>query len=366
VRIIGLLVVAALVAAVVGYVAGRAAVDDTGSGAPGSPTAGTTVAPGGQGSGGAGSGARFSGSGLDIPALLATVAPSVVAVEVGVASNGRVRQVGAGSGVVISSDGLVLTNAHVVQPTDQLGRSITNVVLNVQLADGDERSATLLGAAPGNDIALLRVDDTSGLVPIAMGSSTDLRVGDDVVAIGNALGLGNSPTVTRGIVSAKDRTLQVDGTLTLSDLIQTDAAINPGNSGGALVNASGELIGINSAGIPRAQNVGFAIAIDSVKPLIDDLRAGRTATTTPPTAVLGVTLVASAAGVVVAGVATGSGAAAAGIQDGDVVLRIGSTTITAPDDVRRALTDRAPGDVVEVEIDRSGTRRTVTARLGSR
>ena len=205
---------------------------------------------------------------LDIHTLIARVSPSVVSIEITQAG----RPVSAGSGVVVSSNGLVVTNAHVVDLTDQNGRRLTNPAVYVRLADGSQRAATIVGSAPSNDIALVRVVNTSGLVPVAIGNSDTLEVGDDVVAIGNALDLGATPTVTKGIISAKNRTLQVDATTELTGLLQTDAAINHGNSGGALLNASGQLVGLNSAGISDAQNIGFAIASNTFVPLISQLQ----------------------------------------------------------------------------------------------
>lgn len=230
-------------------------------------------------------------TGLDIHTLIDRVSPSVVAIEIGqLTQGGQVQPVAAGSGVVISADGLVVTNAHVVDLTDRRGLPMANAVITATMADGTSRSIEVLGSSPQNDIAILRLKDTANLVPAVLGDSDALRVGDDVVAIGNSLDLGPTPTVTKGIISAKDRSLDIDANTTLKGLLQTDAPINHGNSGGALVNAAGQLIGIPSAGIPNAQNIGFAIAINTVKPLIETLKLGTpaaspTAGTTP---VLGV------------------------------------------------------------------------------
>ncbi|MGE0877137.1 MAG: S1C family serine protease [Acidimicrobiia bacterium] len=236
------------------------------------PSVSTTVA-GGQSSNSAGSSASPAAAtpqtGLDIHDLLDKVGPSVVAIEVGQQRSTSVRQVAAGSGVIVSADGLVLTNAHVVSLTDSSGRALSNPVITVRMADGTEKAAEVVSSDPSRDLAVIRVRDAAALKPATLGSAAKVRVGDDVIAIGNALDLGADPTVTKGIVSAKDRTLQVSSTVTLNGLIQTDAAINHGNSGGALVNASGEVVGINTAGIPDAQNLGFAIPIDQAKAMID-------------------------------------------------------------------------------------------------
>jgi putative serine protease PepD len=290
----------------------------------------------------------------------------VVSIEIGSQGrNGNVQPVAAGSGVVISDDGLVLTNAHVVDITDQFGRRLANPVITVKLADGSERQATVLGTSPANDIALVKVNDTTGLKAATLGDSDKLQVGDDVVAIGNALDLGDSPTVTKGIVSAKDRTLDVDANTSLTGLIQTDAPINHGNSGGALVNAAGEVVGINSAGIPDAQDVGFAIAINTIKPLIDQLKSGQ-APATSEVAYLGVSTVQTTDGVTVTGVASGSAAEKAGLRAGDVITGIDSTTISTTDELGSTLRAHKPGDTVQVKVQRSGSSQTVTAQLGAR
>jgi S1-C subfamily serine protease len=187
------------------------------------------------------------------------------------------------------------------------------------------------------------------------------------VAIGNALDLGATPTVTKGIVSAKNRTLDVDANLTLHGLIQTDAPINPGNSGGPLVNAQGQVVGINSAGIPDAQSVGFAIAINTVKPLINQLKTGGTPAVTPAsTAFLGVSLQDAVNGALISGVSSGSGAETAGLQPGDVITQIDSTTIASADDVGTVISSHKPGDKITIHVLRNNQPVTVSATLGSR
>jgi len=205
-----------------------------------------------------GSGSSVGGAATtDLHALLAMTEPAVAAIEVADGTGADVTPIAAGSGVVISADGLMLTNAHVVETTDQAGNALRNPVFTVKMFDGTVREAKVLGSSTDYDIALLQLSDTSDLHPLALADNATLRVGDSVVAIGNALDLGDAPSVTTGIVSALDRTLQETASTTLHGLIQTDAAINHGNSGGALVDMSGHLIGINSAGIPDAQNVGL-------------------------------------------------------------------------------------------------------------
>ena len=305
-------------------------------------------------------------TGLDIHELIARVSPSVLDIEIGQQTTNGLRQIAAGSGVVISSDGLILTNAHVVDLTDQFGRTIPNAVVQVKSSDGKVRPATVLGSSPANDIALIRVQDSSGLTPVTLGDSDALRVGDDVVAIGNALDLGDTPTVTKGIVSAKNRTLDVDANTTLKGLIQTDAAINHGNSGGALLNAAGELVGINSAAIPDAQNVGFAIAINTIKPLIEQLKSGNPPATTGTTPVLGITMQNTISGAAITGISSGSGAANAGLQIGDVITKINGKDVTTTDEVGAAIAALKPDTTVTLQIVRGGKTQSVTATLGRR
>jgi len=304
-----------------------------------------------------GEASQLAGEELNIQELLAAVQPSVVTINTD-ADTFRGIFEGAGSGVVIGDNGLVLTNAHVIQGADRI---------EVTFFDGTTKEATLVGSFPDDDIAIIRAENISGLIPAQLGSSADLRVGDDVVAIGNALDLGSTPSVTKGIVSAKGRRIE-SGTLTLEDLIQTDAAINPGNSGGPLVNAAGEVVGINTAIIDNAQNIGFAIAIDVIQPLIDRALSGD-AELNPNTAFLGVTSISvSGLGEAVAdqfGVTVtegafvqrtldGSPAAGAGILRGDVITAIDGEPITTAEDVARTVRSMRPGESVEVTLEREG------------
>lgn len=204
----------------------------------------------------------FDESTLDVAAAVAAVQASVVSVDTTI----RVRQgpftqegTGAGTGLVLDTAGHILTNAHVVEDATAI-----TITLN---GETTARTATVVGTDSAQDIAVLQVTDTTGLVAAPVGSSTAMAVGDDVIAIGNALALDGGMTVTKGIVSAIDRSIETDSG-TLDGLLQTDAAISSGNSGGALVNAMGEVIGINTAvatssGSVTASNIGFAIPIDA-------------------------------------------------------------------------------------------------------
>lgn len=210
--------------------------------------------------------------GLDVSAVLSQVQASVVSVDTTI----RTRQgpfvsqgEGAGSGIIIDDQGHILTNAHVVE-----GATSITVTLN---GETTARTATLVAADTSADLAVLRVDDPTGLVPAQL-ATADPTVGEPVVAIGNALALEGSLSVTEGIVSAVDRSISNGSDGSLANLIQTDAAISSGNSGGPLVNAAGEVIGINTAvasssGSVQASNIGFAISIDHARTVLAELLA---------------------------------------------------------------------------------------------
>ncbi|MDP9386504.1 MAG: trypsin-like peptidase domain-containing protein, partial [Actinomycetota bacterium] len=312
----------------------------------------------------------------DIQSILAQVQPGVVAIRSEAFRGGGGFDLtpapvqGAGTGMILSTDGDILTNAHVV-------RGATSI--KVTLHDEREpRDADLVGTEPDADLAIIRLRDTSGLEgrPVKLGSSQAVKVGDDVVAIGNALALPGGPTVTVGIVSAVERSIDAGGSQ-LTSLIQTDAAINPGNSGGPLVNSEGEVIGINTAVAQRdvAQNIGFAIAIDTVKPMLDRLRRGEAA---PPQGFLGVSTVtltpeirqrldfAAEAGAIVVEVVLGSPADAAGLRQNDVITRIGDKAIETNADVQSAVRGNEPGDKVEIVWQRGDQELRETVTLGAR
>jgi S1-C subfamily serine protease len=278
---------------------------------------------------------------------------------------------GEGSGVVIDGTGTILTNNHVIS-----GATEVEVVFN----DGESYEGTVIGAEPDVDIAVVQIDtEGEGFEAIDIGSSDDLRLGDDVVAIGFPLGLGGTPTVTRGIVSAEDRTIQLaDGPVDeLNGLLQTDAAINPGNSGGPLIDAAGRLVGINTAAANAgaAENVGFAVPIDTALPIAQELIED------PPEqrAYLGVSIrdmsPALAAqlgidpdveGALVMGLFPDGPAEEAGVEPGDVIVSIAESDIEGVDDVNSALRDFDPDDVVEVGVVRDGDLITLELELGQR
>lgn len=301
--------------------------------------------------------------------VLTLTAPSVVAVS---SPSFGSEPGGAGSGVIISSDGTVLTNAHVIGD---------NTVVSLQLYDGTPLKADLIGSYPEEDIALLQIENVPANLPVAeLGNSVDAQVGDEVLAIGNTLNLGVSPTVTRGIVSGKDRTLQAEGGLTLKNLLQTDSAINPGNSGGPLVNSRGKVIGINTAIIPNANSVGFAIPIDSIKPLIESIRSGE-GTIRSDQAFFGVLSRPTAgltddirteygvdgnSGVFVVEIVPGAAAYFAGIKAGDVVLSVNGQPVESPESLASIVRASKVGETIEVVVKRNGVQQTVPVKLDRR
>lgn len=304
----------------------------------------------------------------NVAEVLAKVEPAVVSVRTrSFDLNAFLEPVpseGAGTGFVIGADGVIVTNNHVIEGAQEI---------EVVFPDGEASDAVVLGRDPDFDIAVIKVD-RAGLSTVTIGDADELQVGDDVIAIGNALALEGGPTVTRGIVSALDRTLGVPGGGQLEPLIQTDAAINLGNSGGPLVNAAGEVVGINTAIIGGAENIGFAIEIGAVTPVIDELREGRVRTR-PFLGVQTITLdadiaeqfdVDADAGVLVLDVVPGSGAELAGLQRGDVIVSIAGDNVEKSEDVAASVRDRKPGDKVPITFLRGSERNTVDATLGER
>jgi putative serine protease PepD len=301
-----------------------------------------------------------------IEAVAAKVLPSVVQLKVDGQGAGSRGTEGEGSGMVLSADGLILTNNHVVQGA-AAGATVAAV-----LQDGRAVPVRVVGADPSSDIAVVRADGAAGLVPIELGNSDSLRVGQQVVAIGSPLGLGG--TVTTGIVSALDRAVSVGGETggdaTVLNAVQTDAAINPGNSGGPLVDVRGRVVGINSAiaSTGGAQGgsigVGFSIPINQAKRVADELE--RTGKATRPALGLSLTSVGVPAtgGAVVGQVNPGGPAERAGIRPGDVVTRIDDRLVTDSDELVAAVRDHAPGDVVTLFLGARQVQVTLEGRTG--
>jgi S1-C subfamily serine protease len=300
---------------------------------------------------------RISRTG-DMASILKTAVPAVVAL---VDDGGPDSGGAAGTGFVISPDGVIVTNNHVVEGAHQI---------QAVFSDGTTRDATVLGHDPSSDLAVVKVD-ASGLQTIQLGDSDQVQVGDDVVAIGNALALQGGLTVTRGIISGLHREVGTNTGSALSDVLQTDAAINPGNSGGPLVDAQGRVIGINTAIADpgSAQNVGFAIPISNAKAVIDLLRQGQrpallgVKTIDVDQAKVGGQTVAVDQGAYVQDVTSGSPAAKAGIHPGDVVTAVDGKKIVSAAALGGAIREHKPGDAVTIELDRKGETVTITATL---
>jgi S1-C subfamily serine protease len=313
---------------------------------------------------------------FDIQAVLAKVEPGVVSVHTYQGTGSTAQPIGAGTGMIITPDGEVLTNAHVTL-SDETTCTVAPSIRITRNKTTGEQPAQVVAVDCSDDIALLRIPGASNLPTVQLGSSSAMRVGDTVVAIGNALDLPGGPTVTEGIISAIGRPLQ-GGTEDLFNLIQTDAAINPGNSGGPLVNAAGQVIGMNTAVISQAnasqsaQNLGFAIAVDTIKPVVNQLQTGHasraflglsTADVTPDVATrLGLDV---SAGAIVTQVQSGSAAGAAGLKTNDVIVKFDGKTINNAGDLVSAIRSRNPGDSVTITVDRGGKTLTLTAVLGS-
>jgi len=303
--------------------------------------------------------ATLDGEALDVAGVVAAVEPGVVTVHTMVQNQGG-QGSSAGTGMVLTADGEVLTNAHVVEGA----QSIT-----VTLAgESQARDATLVGADADADVALLKINGASGLKTVELGDSDSLQVGDDVVAVGNALNLRGGPTVTRGIVSALGRSLEGSS---LTGLIQTDASISSGNSGGPLVNAAGQVIGINTAVATggngsSAENIGFVIPINRALPVVDRLRSG---TPAADIAFLGVTTADptdGSRGATVVEVSPGSPAAEAGLQAGDLITSLGGVEVVGSAELRGEVRQHTPGEEIEIGYERNGDSETAQVSLGTR
>ena len=290
-----------------------------------------------------------------------SVLPSVVKINV----RGAQGQ-GSGSGIILSSDGEILTNNHVVEVAGGGG------TVSVSFNDGSASRAEIVGTDPLTDLAIIKAQDVSGLTPASLGESGNLDVGEQVLAIGSPFGL--EATVTSGIVSAMNRPVSVgsagssgssgpDALDTTYPAIQTDAAINPGNSGGPLVNMQGEVVGVNSSirtssamGEGGSIGLGFAIPLEKVLPIVDQLRNGET----PTHARLGVTVTDSTnedsllTGAGINSVDGGSAADQAGLERGDVVTKVNDEQISGSESLVATIRGHRPGDTVTLTVVRAG------------
>ncbi len=322
-------------------------------------------------------GAAVLPNGVGIPTLVDHVLPSIVSIDA--KGSGSEDQ---GTGMIISSDGMVVTNNHVIAVAAS-GGSITVT----RSGSTSSLSAALIGRDPSNDVALIKIQDVSGLAPVVLGNSNKVVVGDAAVAIGNALGLAaGTPTVTSGIISALGRTVTAtdesgQSTETLNNMIQTDAAINPGNSGGPLLDSAGDVIGMNTAVASgstgtSAQNIGFAIPASRIEALLPELEQGGTQVTTTGS-YMGVDIttvtpslrsqygLVPTSGAVILNVVDTSPAAAAGLKAGDVIVALDGKKITTADEVITFTKAHQPGDKVQVTYQRGKQTATTTLTLGT-
>ena len=353
-----------LVAALVGGLAGHFASNSS------SASSGVTI-----NSVAASPGAAILPNGMSIPKLVNRVQPSVVSIDV--KGSGEEDQ---GTGMIITSNGLVVTNNHVIAAAVQSG-----TITVTRTGSTKSIPAVLVGTNPIDDVALIKIEGVSNLPTVTFGNSNALVVGDAVVAIGNALGLAaGTPTVTSGIVSALGRTVTAGtstSTETLDNMIQTDAAINPGNSGGPLLDSSGDVVGMNTAVAgtladgTNAQNIGFAIPAATIESLLTSLKAGESVVNHG--AFIGVEITSMNAelqaeygftissGAVVMSVIAGTGAAAGGVKQGDIIVGINGTAITSAQDVSSVISALKPGDVIALRIVRGTKHLTLHVSLGS-
>ncbi len=302
----------------------------------------------------------------DVADIAARAGNSVVRVGVNCQPGGTVCQ-GTGSGWLYDDDGHFVTNNHVVTLENRVTNP-QNIILTT--IDGRVLEARLVGRDPLSDLAVLE-SDVDDMDPLELGSAEDARIGEPVIAIGYALDLGLAPSVTTGVVSAKERAL-LDPTAQFFGLLQTDAAINPGNSGGPLLDFSGRVLGVNTATIQGAQGIGFAVSAETVRAVATEilengavdrgfLGIGFQEVTSGLADALDLPV---DAGILVQQVLPGSPADAAGLREGDVIVRLGDTDIETTADLTLALLEASPGDEVEVEYHRGDDEEATTVTLG--
>ena len=289
---------------------------------------------------------------MSIPEIVEKITPSVVGIS---------SAAGTGSGIIMSEDGYIITNAHVVENSD---------AVSVLLHDDSEHNAIIIGTDKRTDLAVIKINAPS-LVPAEFGNSDELVVGETVIAIGNPLGFDFYGSVTGGIISGLERSLTIDDvTLTL---IQTDAAINGGNSGGPLVNSYGQVIGINSAKVAGtiAEGMGFAIPMNNAKPIVDDLINNGYVTGRPLIGISGFDIDERTSkyynmpmGVYVAQLAPSSPASIAGIRVGDVIVGINGEQITTMNGLNEVKNKFSPNDTVTLSVSRNGIVSNFSVILG--
>lgn len=309
----------------------------------------------------------------DVASVVSKVSPSVVSIVTKSQSQSRfgvTEQDGAGTGIIVSKDGYILTNKHVIADTNTVG---------VVTSDGTRyNDVKVLGTDPLNDVAFLKVSGVDNLQAAELGDSSSIRVGQKVIAIGNSLGQYQN-TVTSGIISGTGRPIAAqagDSVESLTDLLQTDAAINPGNSGGPLLNLSGQVIGINTAIIEDAQGIGFSIPINATKGILKGVLEGKGV----KRAFLGINYVPITADVAKqydlsvkkgayvyngskSAVVSGSPAAKAGVKDKDIITKVGDIEVGDKGGVSSLVAEYAPGDTIELTVLRDGKAQTLRVTL---
>ena len=308
--------------------------------------------------------AKIDGKVLDVPQIAEAVGPSVVGVVIKHSFNDSIfseQEAGSGSGIIISSDGYIVTNSHVIE-----GASAIYVVLN----NGENYSARVVGMDTKTDIAVIKID-AKNLAKAELGKSSDLKVGELAVAIGNPLGLEFQGSVTAGVISALDRSMEVDGRK--YTLVQTDAAINPGNSGGPLVNKYGYVIGINTVKISSSatEGMGFAIPIDIALPIIEELIEKGYVSGRPQIGIeiMNITEAMSMqynvpVGVYVVNVVFGSAAEKAGIKSGDIIIKADGISVSTAEMLNDVKDKYKVGDTLTLTIVREGITIDVDVNLG--
>lgn len=307
---------------------------------------------------------------LTTPDVVKILTPSVVQVVTETLSMNMFNQAspsqGVGTGIVLNADGHIMTNNHVVDGA----RRITVIFEN-----GESREAEVVGNDFQTDLAVIRVEaDGLELRPAKLGVSADMQVGEDVIAIGHALGLPGGPTVSKGVVSALGRSIDTDSSTTIVDLIQTDAEINPGNSGGALVNDRAEVVGINTAIIQSGRGIGFAINIDDAKIVVSQLMErgyvvrgfiGISPVNVTPGLASRFDLPVTK-GILVGRVIAGTAAADIGLRVEDIIVQLGATPILNTGELSKFLITHQPGETVAVVYYRGDTEMQDEFTLGGR
>jgi serine protease Do len=304
---------------------------------------------------------------LSTEELVAQVAPAVVSIVTETVSHNwfwqAVPQTGAGSGILISSDGYVVTNNHVVEDADKV---------TVTLSDGNTYEATIVGTDAQTDLAVVKIDATDlSYLHFLNNSLEQLGVLDSVVAVGNALALPGGPTWTLGVISNLGRSIELDTGVVLDDVIQTDAAINAGNSGGPLVNMAGQVVGINVAIASNAENIGFAVSTDTAIPVVQSLiNEGRVVrpwlgveAATVTSAIQHHYSLSVGSGALITSVTPGSPADNAGLRAGDIITKMDGENISTTEDLISAIENHQIGDQVGITYCRGSAQELTNAAL---